>query len=82
MDSWAGIALLEPVPDMDIFVAAFDHIPNPRAHNARHDLCEHLVVGFAAGLGGALRAEMADLDRAKKVCFQGLSETHAFHPIA
>ena len=44
MDSWAGIALLEPVSDMDIFVAAFDHIPDPRAHNARHDLCEQLVT--------------------------------------
>ena len=35
MDSWVGIALLEPVPRMDIFRAAFDDVPDPRADNAR-----------------------------------------------
>ena len=40
MDSGVGIALLEPVPCMDIFLAAFDDIPDPRADNARHDLCD------------------------------------------
>ncbi|MFT4783421.1 MAG: hypothetical protein ACI9IV_001158 [Paracoccaceae bacterium] len=40
MDSGVGIALLEPVPHMDIFLAAFDDISDPRADNARHDLCE------------------------------------------
>ena len=45
MDSGAGIALLEPVPRMDIFLAAFDEMPDPRADNARHDLCELLVLG-------------------------------------
>ena len=44
MDSGAGIALLAPVPHMDIFFAAFDDIPDPRADNARHDLCELLVT--------------------------------------
>ena len=59
MDSGAGIALLEPFPRMDIFLAAFDDIPDPRAGNARHDLCELLVAGFAAGLCGA--ASCADM---------------------
>ncbi|MFT6222827.1 MAG: hypothetical protein ACJA1F_000665 [Paracoccaceae bacterium] len=40
MDSGVGIALLEPVPHMDIFIAVFDDIPDSRADNARHDLCE------------------------------------------
>ena len=72
MDSGAGIALLEPFPRMDIFLAAFDDIPDPRANNARHDLCELLVVGFAAGLCGATScAEMADFGRAKEHIFRG-----------
>ena len=72
MDSWAGIALLEPVPRMDIFLSAFDDIPDPRADNARHDLCELLVVGFVAVLCGATScAEMADFGRAKEHVFRG-----------
>ena len=65
------IALLEPVPRMDIFLAAFDDIPDPRADNARHDLCELLVVGFVAVLCGATScAEMADFGRAKEHVFK------------
>ena len=71
MDSGVGIALLEPVPCMDIFLAAFDDIPDPRADNVRHDLCELLVVGFAAGLCGATScAGMADFGRAKEHVFR------------
>jgi hypothetical protein len=45
---------------MDIFLSAFDEVPDPRADNARHDLCELLVVGFVAVLCGATNcAEMA-----------------------
>jgi hypothetical protein len=45
---------------MDIFLAAFDNIPDPRADNARHDLCELLVISFVAVLCGATScAEMA-----------------------
>ena len=52
---------------MDIFLAAFDDIPDPRADNARHDLCELLVVGFVAVLCGATScAEMAAFGRAKE----------------
>jgi hypothetical protein len=72
MDSWAAIAVLEPVPHMDIFLAAFDDIPDPRADNARHDLCELLVLGFVAVLCGATScAEMADFGRAKEHVFRG-----------
>ena len=57
---------------MDIFLAAFDDIPDPRADNARHDLCELLVVGFVAVLCGATScAEMADFGRAKEHVFRG-----------
>ena len=57
---------------MDIFLAAFDDIPDPRADNARHDLCELLVLGFVAVLCGATScAEMADFGRAKEHVFRG-----------
>ncbi len=57
---------------MDIFLAAFDAIPDPRADNARHDLCELLVVGFVAVLCGATScAEMAAFGRAKEHVFRG-----------
>ena len=67
MDSWAGNTLLEPVPRMDIFLSAFDEVPDPRADNARHDLCEMLVVGLVAVLCFAVNcAEMAAFGRAKE----------------
>ncbi len=57
MDFWVGIALLEP---------------DPRADNARHDLCELLVVGFVAVLCGATNcAGMAAFGRAKEHVFRG-----------
>ena len=72
MDSGAGFALLEPIPRMDTFLAAFEDIPDPRADNARHDLCELLVLGFVAVLCGAMNsAEMADFGRAKEHVFRG-----------
>ena len=71
MDSGVGIALLEPVPHMDIFLAAFDDLPDPRADNAWHDLCELLVVSFAAVLCGATScAETVDFGRAKEHVFR------------
>ena len=63
---------MEPVPFMDIFLSAFDSVPDPRADNARHDLCELLVVGFVAVLCGATScADMADFGRAKEPVFRG-----------
>jgi predicted transposase YbfD/YdcC len=57
---------------MDIFLAAFNDVPDPRADNARHDLCELLVVGFVAVLCGATNcAEMAAFGRAKEHVFRG-----------
>jgi hypothetical protein len=57
---------------MDIFLAAFDDVPDPQADNARHDLCELLVVGFVAVLCGATNcAEMAAFGRAKEHVFRG-----------
>jgi predicted transposase YbfD/YdcC len=56
---------------MEIFIAAFDDIPDPRADNARHDLCELLVVAFVAVLCGATScAEMATFGRAKEHVFR------------
>ena len=60
---------------MDIFLAAFDDLPNPRAANVRHDLCGLLVVGFVAVLCGAVsRAEMSDFGRAKQHIFRGFQK--------
>ncbi len=71
MDSGAGTVLQEPQSPMEIFLAAFDDIPDPRADNARHDLCELLVVAFVAVLCGATScAEMATFGRAKEHVFR------------
>lgn len=57
---------------MKIFLTAFDDVPDPRADNARHDLCELLVVAFVAVLCGATNcAEMAAFGRAKEHVFRG-----------
>ena len=51
---------------MDIFLTAFDDVPDRRADNARHDLGELLVIAFVAVLCGATTcAGMAMFDRAK-----------------
>ena len=72
MDSWVRNAPLEPIPRRNIFLSAFDEVPDPRADNARHDLCELLVVGFVAVLCGATNcAEMAAFGRAKEHVFRG-----------
>lgn len=56
---------------MDIFLAAFDDIPDPRADNARHDLGELLVIAFVAVLCGATTcAGMATFGRAKESLFR------------
>jgi predicted transposase YbfD/YdcC len=56
---------------MDIFLTAFDDIPDPRADNARHDLGELLVIAFVAVLCGATScAGMAMFGRAKESLFR------------
>ena len=49
-----GLIFLEP-PVMQIFLDAFDNIPDPRARNARHDLGELLVIAFVSVLCGLRR---------------------------
>lgn len=57
---------------MNIFLSAFEDIPDPRAENARHDLRELLVVAFVSVLCGATScAEMAAFGRAKENVFRG-----------
>ncbi|WP_347268161.1 ISAs1 family transposase [Paracoccus sp. (in: a-proteobacteria)] len=64
---------------MQIFLSAFDDIPDPRADNARHDLGELLVIAFVAVLCGATTcAGMATFGRAKESLFRGfLNLKHA-----
>lgn len=55
---------------MQIFLSAFDTVPDPRASNTRHDLGELLVIAFVAVLcGSASCAEMAAFGRAKESLF-------------
>jgi len=56
---------------MDIFLVAFDDVPDPRADNARHDMGELLVIAFVAVLCGATScAGMAAFGRAKESVFR------------
>ncbi|WP_253949449.1 ISAs1 family transposase [Mangrovicoccus sp. HB161399] len=56
---------------MQIFLSAFDDIPDPRADNARHDLGELLVIAFVAVLCGATTcAGMATFGREKESLFR------------
>jgi len=79
MDSGRRIPFSEPVATMDIFLAAFDDIPDPRAGNARHELDELLVIAFVSVLCGATScAEMAAFGRAKESVFRDfLTLAHA-----
>ena len=59
---------------MQIFLSAFDDIPDPRAGNARHDLGELLVVAFVAVLCGTTScADMAAFGRAKERVFNAFA---------
>jgi predicted transposase YbfD/YdcC len=56
---------------MQLFIAAFDSVPDPRADNVRHDLGEMLMIAFVAVLCGAQGcAEMAELGRVKLKFFK------------
>ena len=56
---------------METFLTAFDDVPDPRASNTRHNLCELLVVGFVAVLCGATScAEMSAFGRSKEHVFK------------
>ncbi len=61
---------------MDMFLATFDDIPDPRADKARHDLCDLPVAALVAVLCGASNcAEMAEFGRAKEHVFRGFLKT-------
>jgi predicted transposase YbfD/YdcC len=56
---------------MQLFIAAFEDVPDPRAENVRHDLAEILIVAFIAVLCGAQScAEMAEFGREKIKLFK------------
>jgi hypothetical protein len=51
---------------MQLFLAAFESVPDPRAENVRHDLVEVLLIAFVAVLCGAQHcSEMAEFGWAK-----------------
>ena len=51
---------------MQLFIAAFESVPDPRAENTRHELVELLIVAFIAVLCGARScSEMAEFGREK-----------------
>ena len=51
---------------MQLFLTAFESVPDPRAENSRHDLVEILLIAFLAVLCGAQHcSEMAAFGRAK-----------------
>ncbi len=57
---------------MQLFLTAFEDVPDPRAENTRHDLGELLVIAFVSVLCGATScAEMAAFGRAKESVFRG-----------
>jgi predicted transposase YbfD/YdcC len=52
---------------MKAFRSVFQRLPDPRADNARHDLCEVLFIALAATLCGAEScAEMAEFGQSKE----------------
>ncbi len=56
---------------MQIFLSAFEEVPDPRASNSRHDLRELLVIAFVSVLCGSTScAEMAAFGRAKERLFR------------
>jgi DDE family transposase len=74
---------------MQLFIAAFQGVPDPRAENVRHDLCELLIVAFIAVLCGAQScAEMAEFGREKLKFFKrflklkhGIPSYDTFSPV-
>lgn len=56
---------------MQLFLAAFESVPDPRAENVRHNLAELLIIAFVAVLCGAQGcAEMAEFGRVKLKFFK------------
>ena len=56
---------------MQLVIAAFESVPDPRAENVRHDLVEILIIAFVGVLCGAQGcSEMAEFGRAKLKFFK------------
>jgi predicted transposase YbfD/YdcC len=56
---------------MQLFLTAFESVPDPRAENVRHSLIEVLLIAFVAVLCGAQSCtEMAEFGRAKIKLFK------------
>lgn len=67
----AGVSVHGALATMQIFLSAFDNVPDPRASNTRHDLGELLVIAFVSVLcGSSSCAEMAAFGRAKESLFR------------
>jgi hypothetical protein len=71
---------------MQLFIAAFESVPDPRAENTRHDLVELLIIAFIAVLCGARScSEMAEFGREKTASQAFLklkhgTPSHTFRP--
>jgi hypothetical protein len=51
---------------MQLFLTAFESVPDPRSENVRHDLVEILLIAFVMVLCGAQHcSEMAEFGRGK-----------------
>lgn len=56
---------------MQLFIAAFQGVPDPRAENVRHDLVDLLIIAFIAVLCGAQNcSEIAEFGREKHKLFK------------
>ena len=56
---------------MQLFIAAFQGVPDPRAENVRHDLVDLLIIAFIAVLCGARNcSEIAEFGREKHKLFE------------
>ena len=72
----------EACPRMDIILATVDDGCDLRADNARHDLCEPLVVGFVAALCGTIiGAGIADFGWAKEHVSTGFLRHRPWVPL-
>jgi len=58
---------------MEFFLTERKDVPDPRASNSRHDLCELLVVAFVAVLCGRRGAPRWPPSAAQKSMFSGTS---------
>jgi len=58
---------------MQLFLAAFESVPDPRAENTRHDLVEILLIAFLAVLCGRSTAPRWPLSGARRSSFSSVS---------